>query len=132
MLDGFDQKLRLQLFQFLGFVLGQIFGLAEVPRDVVKLPREVIRVGLRSRHHPRWPQRAGARYPAILIKAAVGSNLKILRGVPRWRFRVVKRVRHAHALEWRLRNAIEDHRDLNTDRFEDRRNDVDDMMELRA
>src|SRR5215470_10794436 len=132
MLDGFDQKLRLQLFQFLGFVLGQIFGLAEVPRHVVKLPREVVRVRLGSRHHPRWPQRAGAGYPAVVIEAAVGSNLKILRGVPRRRFRGVKRVAHAHAFDWHLLNAVEHERRLNTDRFEDRWDDIDDMMKLRA
>jgi len=50
----------------------------------------------------------------------------------RRRFRVVERVDHAHALDRLLRHAVEDRGRLHAHGFENRRRDVDDVMELGA
>ncbi len=52
--------------------------------------------------------------------------------MPRRRLRVGERVGHAHALDRLLRHAVQHRRRLDADGLEDRRIDVDHVMELRA
>src|SRR5262249_20717478 len=90
------------------------------------------RVRQRDPDHGRpWREwRRGRGVPAVLVDAAVATHLKILRLAPGRRVRLVEGVHHAHALYRLLRYAIDDVRRLDLGRFEDRRHDVDPMVEL--
>ena len=72
--------------------------------------------------------------PAVVIDPAVGDHLEVLGLARRGRIRVrlVEGVGHAHAFDRLLLDAIDHLRRLDTGRFEDRRHDVDDVVELVA
>ena len=70
----------------------------------------------------RW---AFARLPNISKYCVSRVDLRVF-------VRLVPRVRHAHAFDRTLRDAIDHHRRLDAGGFEDRRHDVDDVVELRA
>ena len=74
----------------------------------------------------------GYRRPSLVVDAAVAEHLEVLRFVPVRRFGVVEGVHHAEAFERRLLDAVDDCRMGESGGFEDRRRDVDHMMELAA
>ena len=74
----------------------------------------------------------GHRRPALVIDAAVAEHLEVLRLVPLGRLGVVERVEHADAFDRRLLDAVDDRRMRQPGGFEDRRRDVDHVMELAA
>ena len=67
-----------------------------------------------------------------MVDRTVTHHLEILRLVRRWRFGVVRveGVRHADALDRALLDAVDHRRLLDVRRLQDRRHDVDDVMEL--
>ena len=69
-----------------------------------------------------------------MIDGAIAEHLEILRRPAGRRIgvRLVPRVRHAHAVHRTLLDAVDRLRLRNAGRFEDRRSDVDDVMELTA
>src|SRR5664279_4083289 len=79
----------------------------------------------------RW-RRAGV--PAVLIDPAVADHLEVLDVMGRGRVsvRLLEGVRHAHAFDWLLLNAINVFRRLYTRGFENCGHDVDDVVELGA
>src|SRR6516164_2749211 len=72
--------------------------------------------------------------PAVLIKRARAKHLEVLSYPPARRAGAVliPGIRHAHAFDRLLRNAVDRPRLRETSSFKDRRHDVDDMMELIA
>ena len=74
----------------------------------------------------------GHRRPALVVDAAVAEHLEVLRLVPLGRLRVVEGVEHAEAFDRRLLDAVDDRRMRQPGGLEDRRGDVDDVMELAA
>src|SRR5271157_4107840 len=74
------------------------------------------------------------RVPTLVIDAAVSGHLEILGGASRRRRGVplVEGVRHADACNRLLLYAIYELRRLNPRGLEDRRHDIDDVMELRT
>src|SRR4051812_19370617 len=70
--------------------------------------------------------------PAVTIDAAVGDHLEVLGLALRWRFRVglVERIGHADALDWLLLDSVHRLGRVDAGRLENRRNDIDDMVEL--
>ncbi len=129
------QEQRLQLAQLVGIAGGEVVVLRVVVSDVVEFPLVVVdlRKFFRS-HKPGWCRRSRARIPAIVIDSAIGKHLEILRVALRGRvgIRLVECIGHAHAFDGLLRDAIDRGRSLDACGFEDRRHDVDHMMELGA
>ena len=83
---------------------------------------------------PRRSRRCRGGVPAIVVNAAVRKHLEVLRvalgrciGV-----RLVERVRHAHALDGLLRDPVDRLGRAKASRFQNRRHDIDHMVELRA
>ena len=74
----------------------------------------------------------GDRRPPLVIDAAVAEHLEVLRLVPLRSLGVVERIQHTDAFKRRLLRAVDDRRMRQPGRFEDRRSDVDHMMELAA
>ena len=74
------------------------------------------------------------RHPAVVIDGAVAEHLEILRRAPGGRVGVglVPRVNHADAVHRALLDAVDGVGRRNAGRFEDRRHDVDDVVELGA
>ena len=74
------------------------------------------------------------RHPAVMINGAIAQHLEVLRGVPGGRIGVglVPRVHHAHAFDGSLLDAVDRVGRGNAGRFQDRRHDVDDVVELMA
>ena len=69
-----------------------------------------------------------------MVKRAVTKHLEILRvalgrGL---RVRAIEGISHADAFDWFLCDAIHGRRCLDASGFENRRNDVDDVVELRT
>src|SRR5262249_14548620 len=87
-----------------------------------------------ARHHPRGPLHFGAGDPAVVIDRVVAHHLEVLRLVRRGGLGAlgVEGVHHADTLDRLLRDAIDDLRRLDAGRFQDRRYDVDDVVELVA
>ena len=83
---------------------------------------------------PRERRRGGARHPAVVVDGAVAEHLEVLRGVSGRDVgvRLVPRVRHAHAFDGALLDAVDRLGRRDAGRFEDGRDDVDDMVELPA
>src|SRR3954467_2667523 len=79
----------------------------------------------------RW---RGVGVPAIIIDAAVGYHFEVLGLALRRGIRVgfVESVSHADAFDRLLLDAIDRLRRLDTGGFEDRRHDIDDVVELVA
>ncbi len=69
-----------------------------------------------------------------MVDRAVTDHFEILRVARRWRVGVclIKRVGHAHAFDGSLLDAVDLLGCLDTGDFEDRRHDVDHVMELGA
>ena len=70
------------------------------------------------------------RHPAVVIDPAVPEHLEILRGALT-RPIGVERVRHRHPIERHLLDAVHPRRHLHPSRLENRRHEIDHMMELR-
>ena len=72
--------------------------------------------------------------PALVIDPAVGDHLEVLGLAGRGRIgvRLVEGVRHAHAFDRLLLDAVDHLRRLDARGFEDRGHDVDDVVELVA
>jgi len=130
-LRGLGEKQRFEIQQLLGILLRKIPCLAEVLGDVVELPRIVIRVGHHVVHLPRQSLRRCAGHPSILVEATIRRDLEILGRMSRGRLRVVEGVDHANARQRPLLCAVEDEGRLHADCLQNRRRDVDDVMELR-
>src|SRR5205807_7594483 len=83
---------------------------------------------------PRRSERCGGGDPTLVVDRAVPGHLEILRAACRRRIliRLIKCVGHAHAFNRPLRNTFDRVRSFQARGFEDRRGDIDDMMELRA
>ena len=118
-----------------GSLVGEVVGLGEVSRQVVKLPDVVVRVpslesGGRARSIPRyeWPKRAGE--PAIVVDTATGVVLEVLGLLPTRSVRVGKTVCHAHAIHRVLLDPVHLVRGLDADRLVESRDDVVDVVEL--
>ena len=78
--------------------------------------------------------RGRAGDPAIVIDRAVAEHLEVLRLACGGRIgvRLVPGVGHAYAFDRFLGDAVDHHRRRDAGGFEDRRHDVDDVMELGA
>ena len=72
------------------------------------------------------------RGPALVVDAAVAEHLEVLRLVPLGRLGVVEGVEHADAFDRVLLDAVHRDRLGQAGRLEDRRRDVDHVVELRA
>ena len=70
--------------------------------------------------------------PAIEVDAAVAEHLEVLDLVTIRRRRIVEAVKHARAFDRTLRRAIDDTWLGNSDRFEDRRHDINHVVPLAA
>ena len=75
---------------------------------------------------------ARAGPPAVVIDGAAAEQLEILRGAPVLRLRIVEGVDHAHAFHRHLVDAVDPLRLRQPGALQDRRDDVDEMMELPA
>ena len=124
----------LHLFDLLRHLGCQVVELGGVLQDVVELP---LVPGDHDRRRgaaqlPRERCRSRRRHPAIVIDGAVAEHLEVLRRVPGRGVgvRLVPRVYHAHAFDGELLDAVDRIRRRDTGRFEDRRDDVDDVVEL--
>ena len=74
------QEQRLHLLELVGIPRGEVVVLREVFGDVVELPLVVVDVGQLGRSHgPRRRGRRRAGIPAVVIDAAIGEHLEILR-----------------------------------------------------
>ena len=120
----------MQIEEFLGVLFRQVLGLAEVLGEVVKRPGILIGIGRRAQGFPGFPKWHGAGHPAVVEDRAVGRHLEVLGRVPRWDLRVVERVDHADAFHRLLRYAVEQPWGLNVGGLQDRRHDVNDVVEL--
>jgi len=67
-----------------------------------------------------------------VIQRAHAHHLEILRAVRRWRIGVglVECIRHAHPFDWPLADAVNHRWGGDSGDFQDRRNDVNDVVEL--
>ena len=91
--------------------------------------------GILDRCAEQLPWRANrycAQHPSVVVQSLDAEHLKVLGAV--WRRSVgiglVKSVGHADALDGLLCNAVNHHRHGNAGGLQDRRHDVDHMMEL--
>ena len=75
---------------------------------------------------------AGHRRPALVVDAAVAEHLEVLRRAPFGRLRVVEGVEHADAFHRMLLDAVNSRWLGKPGGFQDRRRDVDHVVELRA
>ena len=121
---------------FSGILGSQVVGLGGILHDVVELPLVPgDHVGRRgAAQFPRERRRGRRRDPAVVVDGAVAEHLEVLRGVPGRGVgvRLVPCVGHAHAVHRALRDAVERIRRRDAGRFEDGRNDVNDMVKLAA
>ena len=129
-LDRFLQKEVLQLLELHRILRGQIVGEAEVVPGVVEFPF-VIEERCAWLHLPRCPVH-GAGQPAVGVDGPVAHDLEVLDIVSARRLGIGKCVHHAHPFDRLLWRAIHDFRLRQLRRFQNRRRNVDDMMELRA
>src|SRR5262245_65886754 len=67
-----------------------------------------------------------------MVYRAVRRDLEVLGRVPRGGLRVVEGVDHADAFDRLLWEAVKQHRGLDARGFEDRRDNVNDVVKLRA
>ena len=123
----------LELIRHLG---GQVVELGGVLLDVVELP-VVPGDHIRRRSGAELPRkicRGRDRHPALVVDGAIAEHLEVLRGVPGRRVgvRLVPRVRHAHAFDGALLDAVDRIGRRDAGRFEDGRHDVYDVVELAA
>ena len=83
---------------------------------------------------PRRHRGNGAGHPAVVVDRAIAENLEILGRARRRRVGagLVPGVDHAHAVIGTLGDAVDHRRLRDADRIEDRRDDVDDVVELVA
>src|SRR5215469_14000022 len=72
--------------------------------------------------------------PPVVIDSAIGDHLEVLGVVSRGRssVRLVERVDHAYTLDRLLLDAVDELWRPDTDGFENRRHDVDNVVELVA
>ena len=123
----------LDLLRHLGGKVGELGG---VLLDVIELPlvpRD--HIGRRGGAQlPRNGRRGRRRHPSIVIDGAIAEHLEVLRGVPSRCIgvRLVPGVDHAHAFDGVLLDAVDRIGRRDAGRFEDGRNNVDDVMELAA
>ena len=124
-----DEEQPLQVGQLLGLFRREVVRLRPVVRPV-QLPD----VAVDRRHLGHHPGRrmAGDRRPALVVDAAVDEHLEVLRRVPVGGRGVVERVRHRHALERRLLDPVDEGRRGQAGGLEDRRRNIDDVVELVA
>ena len=108
-----DQEELLHAAQLVRHLGGEVVVLRIVLGDVVKLPFVAVdHVGqMAHAHQPRPLGRRGGSNPAVVVDGAVAKHLEVLRrargrGVG---VRLVEGVRHAHAFNRPLRDAV-DHR----------------------
>ena len=106
----------------------QVVALGRICLHVVELPP--VLVERRQRHHDPWRRVPGNGRPAIVIDAPVAEHLEVLGRVALGGVLGVKRVGHAHAVHWPLAHTINRLRLGNAGSLEDRRGDVDHVMEL--
>src|SRR3954447_3071083 len=105
---GLFEPQFLQLRQLLRHLGGEIVRLAPVGGRVVQLP-DVVRERWQGFEHPRHAVvRDGG--PALVVDAAVAEHLEVLRLVTVGLGRPVERIRHAHALDRPLLDAVDDRR----------------------
>ena len=125
----------LHVAQLVGHLGGEVVGLRPVFVDVVSLPTETVhdvRRRLRQTEVPRRIQRRRRGHPAVMIDGALAEHLEVLRRPLAWRGGVVPRIDHAHAFDRLLGDAVDHHRLRQASRFQNRRRDVDHMVELIA
>ena len=126
----------LQLFQLVGILCGEVVILGEVIGDVIEFPfvasHDIRHFG--RAHEPRGLRRNRRGDPAIVVERAVTEHLEVLRLALRGsvRVRAVEGVSHAHAFDRFLGDAIDRLRRLDAGGFEDRRHDINDVVELAA
>ena len=126
----------LHLLKLLRHLGGQVVELGGVLLDVVEFPL-VPGDHIRRRagaELPRESRRGRDRHPALVVDGAIAEHLEVLRGVSGRRVgvRLVPRVRHAHAFDGALLDAVDRIGRRDAGRFEDGRHDVDDVVELAA
>src|SRR5262245_46127810 len=126
-----DVEGGLELLELGGILRCQIVRLAEVLADLVKLPLEVIRVGLRADRHPRKAKGRSAGNPTVLVDRAIADQLEVLRGVTRRSVGVVEGVYEAGAFERLLLHTVHRFGRRHADGLVDGWYDVDDVAELR-
>ena len=104
--------------------------------DVIQLPFESVGGILDrcSQQLPRRPNRDSAQHPAVVVEALHAHHLEILGPVGRRRIGVglVESVGHAHAFDRLLRDAVDHDGRRDAGDLEDRRHNVDHVVELLA
>jgi hypothetical protein len=120
----------LQFVQFLRHLLGQVFRLTPVLGGVVEFPHIVVEGrGFLTDEDPRYfvPGHGG---PTLVVDAAIAEHLEVLRLVAVRCLGIVEGVEHAHSFDGVLLHAVDEERLGQPRRLEQRRRDVDHMMEL--
>ena len=129
-------KTVLQFLELVRHLGSEVVGLRHILVEVVEFPF-VTGDHVRRRLGAQFPgngHRSRGRHPAVMINGAVAHHLEVLRGVPGGRVGVglVPRVDHAHAFDRPLRDAVDRFGRGDAGRFQDRRHDVDHVVELVA
>ena len=135
-LRRFEVEDVLQLPELVGHGRRQVVVLGGIVHYVVELPlvpgdhvRRLLAAEL-----PRQRHRRRRRNPALVVNRAVAEHLEVLRGMPGRRVGVglVKRVGQARTFDRQLLDTVDRVGRRDTGRLEDRRHDVDDVVELAA
>src|SRR5262249_62376311 len=108
-----------------------IIGFAEVAIDPVELPLVLVEV-IRSGIFPWQPSVTHARDPSVAVDGAAAEHFEILDPTAFLGLRVVEAVDHADTFDLLLRNPVDLRRLLDSGRLQNRRRDVDDVVELGA
>jgi hypothetical protein len=103
--------------------------LAEVLGHVVKFPPVLVE-GIGPRLGLPGGLVHGPGHPAVVVDGPVAEDLEVLRGVPVLRLRVVEGIGHADPLDGALLEPVDLLRLRQAARLQDRRGDVDDVVEL--
>ena len=119
---------RHELAQLLGMLGGDVVALRGVLGHVVQLPRVVLRVRHRLVEH----RVVDDRLPAVVVQGAAAEHLEVLRVADARRRRVVERGRERHAVDRRLRDAVDLVGRLDAEHVEDGRRQVDRVHVLAA
>ena len=130
MLGCFGVESHLHLAQLFWHLRSQVIGLREILIDVVELPLGRQHINVSTDSTPRQTEWRGRSEPSVVIDAGVAKDLEILCLAAIFGFGVVERVNHAGPFDGVLVRAIDFDWLRQVCGFENRRNDVDHVVEL--
>src|SRR5499426_604059 len=129
-LRGFGHEAALEFAQLLRLLGGEVVRLGKVLLDVVKLPGVLVEADA-ARRDPRRLAVQTSGDPPVLIERAVAEHLEVLRDAAARRVLGGEGVGHADSLDRPLAHTVHRAGLADAGHLEDRRRDVDDVMELR-